>query len=112
MFNFFPLKIQCYYISCGINKSSILFCHCKYGDKETTLPLKIMRAWVQNSGVGGEVGSQSLGTTYLLQLSEASCKATRVRPIEGTLEVLGGLAVQGLSCSDRSNPGKRICRAR
>lgn len=29
---------------------------------------------------------------------------------KGTLEVLGGLAVQGLSCSDGSNPGKCICR--
>lgn len=60
----------------------------------------------------GEVTRQSLGTTYLLQLSKAGCKAARVRPIERTLEVLWGLAVQGFSCSDGSNPGKCICRAR
>lgn len=47
--------------------------------------------------------------TTLLQLSKAGCKAARVRPIERTLEVLWGLAVQGFSCSDGSNPGKCIC---
>lgn len=47
---------------------------------------------------------------YLFQLPQASCKTVRVRPIEGTLKVLGRLAVYSFWCSDWDDPGKRICR--
>lgn len=46
--------------------------------------------------------------TTLLQLAEAGREAARVLPVKGTLQVLGGLAVQGLGGSDGSDPGKSI----
>lgn len=49
------------------------------------------------------------GATYLLQFSKAGSKAARVRPVEGTLEVLWGLAVQGFSSSEGNDSGKCIC---
>lgn len=53
-----------------------------------------------------------MGATYLLQLSEAGSKAAGVGPVEGTLQMLGLLVVQGLGSPGGHNPGKRICRAR
>lgn len=92
--------------------NSLLSSHCEYGSTETPLPLKPGRTAERERRCERKGELPAPKHPYLFQLPKAGCKAAGVGPVEGTLEVLGGLAVQGLRCSDGSNAGKRICRAR
>lgn len=49
---------------------------------------------------------------YLLQLSQAGCKAAGVRAVERTLQVRGGLAGHRLHRPQWDNPWEGVCRGR
>lgn len=49
---------------------------------------------------------------YLLQLPQAGCEAARVWPVQGALEVGGGLAGRRLHGPEGHDPGEGVCRGR